>query len=223
MDNIKLRRLRPGSFFDFASGLKVSHIIVDKEISEFDQSIGLIFVITGTIKILKNDQESEILDFCSNQLVLVDLQHVQLITSSNSANIILFSIPPTGNTLPYELASVNLAGKKYQNNWIVGYGNLPLKVNNFSLAHVRFEDQEEFATKLLPREVYHHHVMGDEYYLVLEGGYRIRVDNQVYFLDKFTLVEIPKTICHKWEYATFPVRGLNFRFPSIEGDKCECH
>ena len=140
---------------------------------------------------------------------------------SQPGDYIIFQLPI--NSLVSAIPSIlNLNLSKYTNKWIAGYGDQIIKTTNFSMAYVVFDNQDEFNTQLLPREIYHKHTIGIEYYLVLTGTNQVRIEDSTIELSSFEVLEIPTGLCHKWVNATFPQKGLNFRFPSIDGDKEHC-
>lgn len=73
-------------------------------------------------------------------------------------------------------------------------------------------------------ESYHKHLQrAEEYYLVLDGSLKVKVDGQTYHIGKRQILAVPPMACHMVTYCSPDVEYLTIRAPySHEATKIDC-
>lgn len=105
-----------------------------------------------------------------------------------------------------------------QNQWILGHGEARFKTAELCLAYMNFQNITDFETAQHPNEL-HYHKESTEWYLTLEGGQKLLVNNEEIVVQEGNLLRIKEYTPHKLLHYVYPFRGVTIRTPDAPGDK----
>jgi len=117
---------------------------------------------------------------------------------------------------------INLNDKKNQNTWIIGTPPvIELQSPNYSeLLQVSHSKVPPFPSNI---EEFHSHDNSEEYYLVIRGNIRVRVNKRTYQVNPMNLLLIPKKIPHKIIDFKTPLQYFTIRTPASRPEEKKVH
>jgi mannose-6-phosphate isomerase-like protein (cupin superfamily) len=113
---------------------------------------------------------------------------------------------------------VDLNDKKFQNNWLLGYGEAIYKTKGLCLAYMDLKCEEEY-NEMNHIETHHCHEESTEWYFTIKGQQKFLIDNNEIPVNPGYLLRIPEKLPHLLLSYSYPFEGLTLRTPAIPNDK----
>jgi mannose-6-phosphate isomerase-like protein (cupin superfamily) len=113
---------------------------------------------------------------------------------------------------------IDLNQKKNQNTWQMGIGHALCYTEEFCLAYVVFQTEEE-QKSVDHKETYHYHQESTEWYLTLKGEQLFLIDGKDLTAKSNTLLRVNEGTPHKVTSRIYPFEGVTIKTPVVKGDK----
>ena len=108
----------------------------------------------------------------------------------------------------------DLNNKKFQNNWLLGYGEAIYKTKRLCLAYMDLKYEQEY-NEMNHIETYHYHEESTEWYFTFKGQQKFLIDNNEISISPGYLLRIPEKTPHLLLSYSYPFEGITLRTPAI--------
>ncbi|MFX1313307.1 MAG: cupin domain-containing protein [Promethearchaeota archaeon] len=112
----------------------------------------------------------------------------------------------------------DLNDKKFQNNWLLGYGEAIYKTQRLCLAYMDLKREQDY-NEMNHIETYHYHEESTEWYFTIKGQQKFLIDNKEISISPGYLLRIPEKTPHLLLSYSYPFEGITLRTPAIPNDK----
>ncbi|MFX1572175.1 MAG: cupin domain-containing protein [Promethearchaeota archaeon] len=112
----------------------------------------------------------------------------------------------------------DLNDKKFQNNWLLGYGEAIYKTKHLCLAYMDLKCEQVY-NEMNHIETYHFHEESTEWYFTIKGQQKFLIDNKEISVDPGYLLRMPEKTPHLLLSYSYPFEGITLRTPAIPNDK----
>jgi len=113
---------------------------------------------------------------------------------------------------------IPLAENRNRNCWLLGYGSARFASDHVILAHVDFRTGGPRPSRDPHRHRMHLHAQSWEYYVAIEGGQTLRLEDDVVPVNGGEILAVPPGVRHVLHSREARYRGLTIRVPVLGSD-----